>query len=123
MLEAQPAGPSDEDAPPGAAEKKARNKEVLIVEEVQNLQANRELRRMYADKAYALASDCLNFLFALIAGNAIWAAISGQQVVSDKLLFALITGVTVNVLAAFLGVIRGIFPADNGQKKPKQERK
>lgn len=107
--------PSDEDVPPP---NKKRYSEKYIEEDVQDSQANRDMRQQYAGKAYGLAWDSITFLFALVAGNAVWAAISGKQVISDQLLFALITGVTVNVLAAFLGVIRGLFPSEN--KKPKR---
>jgi hypothetical protein len=39
-----------------------------------------------------------------------------KQVISDTALIAITTGVTVNVLAAFLGVIRGLFPTDQSHK-------
>lgn len=106
--------PSDEDVPPP---NKKHYSEKYIDEDVQDSQANRDMRQQYASKAYSLAWDSITFLFALVAGNAAWAAISGKQVISDKLLFALITGVTVNVLAAFLGVIRGLFPNAYGKSK------
>jgi hypothetical protein len=35
---------------------------------------------------------------------------------SDRVVIAVTTGVTVSVLAAFLGVSRGIFPAGNGKR-------
>jgi len=108
--------PSDEDVPPP---NKKRYSEKYIDEDVQDSQANRDMRQQYAGKAYELAWDSITFLFALVTGNATWAAISGKQVISDHLLFALITGVTVNVLAAFLGVIRGLFPSSS-RKKPKR---
>lgn len=106
--------PSDEDVPPP---NKGRYSEKYIDEDVQDSQANRDMRQQYASKAYGLAWDSITFLFALVAGNAVWAAISGKQVISDQLLFALITGVTVNVLAAFLGVIRGLFPSAGKRSK------
>jgi len=40
----------------------------------------------------------------------------GKQVISDTALIAITTGVTVNVLAAFLGVIRGLFPTDKAHQ-------
>lgn len=115
-LDTQLEVPSDEDVPPP---NKKRYSEKYIDEDVQDSQANRDMRQQYASKAYGLAWDSITFLFALVAGNAVWAAISGKQVISDQLLFALITGVTVNVLAAFLGVIRGLFP-NASSRKPKR---
>lgn len=109
---------SDEDVPPT---NKNKYSEKYIDEDVQDSQANRDMRQQYASKAYSLAWDSITFLFALVAGNAVWAAISGHQVISDKLFFALITGVTVNVLAAFLGVIRGLFPNYYRQKPSRRK--
>ncbi|MGT5125632.1 hypothetical protein ACRWGX_10645, partial [Escherichia coli] len=43
----------------------------------------------------------------------------GIQIFSDKVLIAITTAVTLNVFAAFLGVIRGLFPSgkSSGEKE------
>ncbi|MDO4705731.1 MAG: hypothetical protein Q4A98_05935 [Comamonadaceae bacterium] len=98
------------DAPPG----KSRGRS-LADEEVEDKKHTREMRGVYASKAYKLAKTALAGwgVFLLIAG--ISNACNGQPMFSDKIVIAVTTGVTVSVLAAFLGVIRGIFPAGNGK--------
>lgn len=88
----------------------------LKSEEVLDKQANRNLRDTYARKAYELAADCIHFWIFLILANGLITAMLGKQVISDTALIAITTGVTVNVLAAFLGVIRGLFPTDQSHK-------
>lgn len=87
-----------------------RRKEDLQIEEVLDKQADRGLRDVYSQKAYELAADCIHFWIFLVLANALILALLDKQVVSDTVLIAVTTGVTVNVLAAFLGVIRGLFP-------------
>lgn len=87
-----------------------RRKGDLRTEEVLDKQANRGLRDTYAKKAHELAEDCIHFWIFLILANGLIAALLGKQVISDTVVIAVTTGVTVNVLAAFLGVVRGLFP-------------
>lgn len=114
-----------EDAPPigmpelAAAPQAPRRKVDLKSEEVLDKQANRSLRDTYAKKAYELAADCIHFWIFLILANGLITAMLGKQVISDTALIAITTGVTVNVLAAFLGVIRGLFPTDKAGKDEK----
>lgn len=93
-----------------------RRKGDLKSEEVLDKQANRSLRDTYAKKAYELAADCIHFWIFLILANGLITAMLGKQVISDTALIAITTGVTVNVLAAFLGVIRGLFPTDKAHQ-------
>lgn len=93
-----------------------RRKGDLKSEEVLDKQANRSLRDTYAKKAYELAADCIHFWIFLILANGLITAMLGKQVISDTALIAITTGVTVNVLAAFLGVIRGLFPTDKANQ-------
>jgi hypothetical protein len=116
---------SNEDVP-FEAKRKGGVSEELMVEEINNQKANRELRRVYADKAYELASGCIQFWAVAISANGIIFVLLGKQMISDNAMIAITTGVTVNVLAAFLGVIRGLFPSDSPRatsdkklKKPK----
>ncbi len=107
--------PVDEDQPPVSAKpveakRTTPIKEEIIQEELLDQQSNRGLRETYADKAYDLARQCIYFWALIIAANAVFYAVSGKTVISDQALIVITTGVTVNVLAAFLGVIRGLFP-------------
>lgn len=117
----QVALPSNEDVPPPASKRKSTVKEDLIFEEVSNQKANRELRSTYAGKAYKLAFGCIQFWAVAISLNAIIYVLTGKLMISDNAMIAITTGVTVNVLAAFLGVIRGLFPSDSIKSKRKKK--
>jgi hypothetical protein len=58
----------------------------------------------------------------MIGSQGIIKAITGIEMWSDKVIIAVTTGVTVSVLAAFLGVIRGLFGSNgsNGNGKEKK---
>ncbi|WP_067065636.1 hypothetical protein [Roseateles chitosanitabidus] len=75
-----------------------------------DMRSNRELREKYASKAYGLALACLALWAICVGAQGVVNAISGIEMWSDQVLIAVTTGVTVSVLAAFLGVIRGLFP-------------
>ncbi|WP_431100162.1 hypothetical protein [Roseateles noduli] len=79
-------------------------------ERIANSRANRHLRQIYAAKAYGLAAGCIGLWAALLAVQGGTKAATGIDLWSDQVLIAVTTGVTVSVLAAFLGVIRGLFP-------------
>ena len=135
-VDVQVAAPASEDAPPpnmpapaaeamsqvptpaaeGPQQAMRRKGDTFETEEVRDKRANRQLRDIYAAKAYELAADCIHFWIFLILANGLITAMLGKQVISDTALIAITTGVTVNVLAAFLGVIRGLFPIDKACK-------
>lgn len=98
---------SNEDAPPS---KVIDGQERLIAERVQDHQANRALRNKYAGKAYDLACRGLVFWGLAISATGVAYGVTGRQMLSDSVLIAITAGATINVLAAFLGVIRGLFP-------------
>lgn len=104
---------SAKDAPPEPSDSSHR---LLEDEEIQDKKHTREMRGIYAGKAYKIAKCALAgwAVFLLVAG--ISNACTGQPMYSDRVVIAVTTGVTVSVLAAFLGVIRGIFPAGNGKR-------
>ncbi|MFM0292788.1 MULTISPECIES: hypothetical protein [Paraburkholderia] len=121
-----PANSPNEDEPPASgsdAPRKDDNNVLLIEQEVENHKANRELRNKYAGKAYDLACGGLVFWGVALSATGIVFVLTGRQMLSDKVLIAITTGATVNVLAAFLGVIRGLFPNASGAPKEKSEKK
>ena len=89
--------------------------QTLRHEWAEDLRANRQLRATYADRAHGLAAGCLVMWTMLLAAQGAIKALSGADLWSDQVIVAVTTGVTVSVLAAFLGVIRGLFP---GKDKP-----
>lgn len=98
-------GSAIEDKPP---ETSVKNDE-LHPEVVADMQHNRGLREKYADRAYQLAFGCLWWWGLMLSAQGIVNICLGNPPWSDKVIIAVTTGVTVSVLAAFLGVIRGLF--------------
>jgi hypothetical protein len=88
----------------------------LVDQEVQNHIANRKLRENYSEKAYQIAKGGICFWIISLSATGIIFGITGKQMLSDKILIAITTGATVNTLAAFLGVIRGLFPSNAKEK-------
>lgn len=78
-------------------------------EEVADRRHNRDLREKYSDKAYRLATGCLTMWAMMLGTQGAIKALTGVEMWSDQVIIAVTTGVTVSVLAAFLGVIRGLF--------------
>jgi hypothetical protein len=83
-----------------------------------------ELRGEYAEKAYRLAARSIWF-WIIVIGVEIYVQLLSpgeKRVLSDPVLIAITTGCTVNVLAAFLGVIRGLFPSASKAKGEKSKK-
>jgi len=106
--------PESEDAPP---EKKlesegasSENKSTdVTIQQVADMEANRELRGRHAKDAYRLAGLCLVMWWIVVLLQGAGKAFFEVEVWDSTVMIAITTGVTVNVLAAFLGVIRGLF--------------
>lgn len=77
---------------------------------VADMRHNRQLRERFADRAHRMAVACLAAWLSLLGAQGLIQALAGIALWSDQVLIAITTGVTVSVLAAFLGVIRGLFP-------------
>lgn len=82
----------------------------IIKQAIADMAANRDMRRLYSAKAYRLAAACLVMWTTLLVVQGTIKALFDIEMWSDQVLIAVTTGVTVSVLAAFLGVIRGLFP-------------
>jgi len=96
------------DAPPAN-----KSHELALTDQhIANMQANRELRGRHAKYAYRLARACLVMWWIVVLAQGIGKAFFDMEVWSSTVMIAITTGVTVNVLAAFLGVIRGLFGKD-----------
>lgn len=91
----------------------------LEQQEVENHKHNRGLRGIYADKAHQLAIGCISIWTIMLGAQGVVKAATGIEMWSDKVLIAVTTGVTVSVLAAFLGVIRGLFGPLGGGRNSK----
>jgi hypothetical protein len=87
-------------------------------EDMRNQQEERMLRRQYANKAFVLACVILGF-WGIIISVGVWSGMTGGHLkpLSDKVLMAITAGATANVFAAFLSVIRGLFPSSRTREK------
>ena len=84
-----------------------------------DIRSYRQLRETYAGRAYGIAIVCLSLWALLVGSQGVVNGIAGIAMWSDQVLIAVTTGVTVSVLAAFLGVIRGLFPGKD--KEPAKD--
>lgn len=110
-------GPTAQTSPAEDKPPEDSKEDLVKLQTAADMAANRGLREKYADKAYNLATGCLSMWVVLLGASGIINALQGREMWSDKVIIAVTTGVTVSVLAAFLGVIRGLFPNHATQKK------
>jgi len=97
------------DEPPSKQSQDQSPEVALTVQQVANLEANRGLRDEYAKRAYRLVRGSLVVWWSVVLFQGVGSAFFNVEVWSSSVIIAVTTGVTVNVLAAFLGVIRGLF--------------
>lgn len=105
-----------EDAPPKKRGGGVQKTDQMVEEQVADMKANRGLRETHADRAYEIAQGSICAWWVMIALSGIIKAVTDKDMWSDKVMIAVTTAVTVSVLAAFLGVIRGLFPNGNNAK-------
>jgi hypothetical protein len=79
--------------------------------ELRNANSNIKLRKRYAKKAYALAGGCIVFWIIIVGIQAITHLVTNKSALDASVLIAITTGCTVNVLTAFVAVVKGLFPA------------
>jgi len=85
-------------------------------EKTAGLEQNRFLRKEYAEKAFLFAWIGLGFWAFIIFFYALIFICSGERILSDAVLIAITSATTVNLFAAFIGVIRGLFPVKKYDK-------
>ena len=83
-------------------------------EELKRLKHDRKLRKSYARSARHLAQVAVVFWIFMFTSAALHNLATGRPFLSDGALITLTAGATVNILAALLGVIRGLFPGAQG---------
>jgi len=76
--------------------------------------ANRELRERFAEKAYKVAKWGL-YGWGCVLSISVIGNVLQVKTFSDEVLIAITSATTLNLFAAFLGVIRGLFPHKNSQ--------
>jgi len=90
--------------------------DALTIQDVEDRKADRALREKFGDKAYKVVRKTL-YGWAILLFCYGFSSIFGFKIFPDEVMIAITTAVTLNVFAAFLGVIRGLFPAS---KPPKE---
>ncbi|HDS6330270.1 TPA: hypothetical protein QHZ22_003807 [Escherichia coli] len=110
---------SCEDIPPDeSSEGRIRARvytDALLYQDVEDRTANRKLRQRFAEKAYKVAKYGLYWWAVVLLLSAV-GKITGVEVFSDNVLIAVTSASTLNLFAAFLGVIRGLFPSRGGKE-------
>ncbi|MEX6255441.1 hypothetical protein AB6F62_20330 [Providencia huaxiensis] len=82
-----------------------------LEQDIEDRKADRNLRDKFGDKAYSVVRKTLYGWAVLLVVYAFCKLFFGKELFSDKVLIAITTAVTLNTFAAFLGVIRGLFPS------------
>ena len=80
---------------------------------------NIQMRKECANKAFSLASYGVYFWMVVVVLDLVILGTTHQHALSDTALATITAGATVNVLAAFLGVIRGLFPGRRPESSDK----
>lgn len=97
-------------------EEKSSEKDLMLLnEEVEDRKADRALREKFGDKAYKVVRKTL-YGWAILLFCYGYSKVFGFTIFPDEVMIAITTAVTLNVFAAFLGVIRGLFPAGKKDK-------
>ncbi|EOC7053225.1 hypothetical protein ACU81H_004778 [Salmonella enterica] len=114
-----PAISSREDVPPDEIihGKPARDyTDDLRYQDVEDRSANRALRQRFAEKAYKVAKYGLYWWAVVLLLSAV-GKVCKVELFSDNVLIAVTSASTLNLFAAFLGVIRGLFPNSKAEKE------
>jgi len=80
------------------------------LETIKDREADRELRKSYARKAFWFAWIGFGFWAAILIIYVVIFMCADKKIFSDAVLIAVTSATTVNLFAAFIGVIRGLFP-------------
>lgn len=91
---------------------------MLLNEEVEDRKADRALREKFGDKAYKVVRKTL-YGWAILLFCYGYSKIFGFTIFPDNVMIAITSAVTLNIFAAFLGVIRGLFPSQKNKKEEK----
>lgn len=83
--------------------------ELLLLQQIENHKADRDLRERFGNKAYRVVKKSL-YGWAILLIIYGLCKFFGREVFPEKVMLAITAAVTLNVFAAFLGVIRGLFP-------------
>lgn len=112
---------SDQDEQPKL--EASRGSDAEIKQDVKDQKAERQLRKKYAGRAFWFAVGGVAFWAVLLVWSGSSTYYSTKAPFSDNLLIAITTATSINLFAAFLGVIRGLFPTGGKKRKEKPKKK
>lgn len=84
---------------------------LILLQDIEDRKADRDLRERFGDKAYNVVRKALYGWAVVLAAAAFCKFFFDKEIFSDNVLIAITSAVTLNTFAAFLGVIRGLFPS------------
>lgn len=84
---------------------------------VKDQKAERQLRKLYAGRAFWFAVAGVAFWGLMLVWTGCATYYTSKPPFSDNVLIAITTATSINLFAAFLGVIRGLFPANGKRSK------
>lgn len=90
---------------------------LLAREAIEDKRADRELRKNFGEKAYNIVRKTLYGWVFLLGTYAFFRFFFNKCIFSDNVLIAITSAVTLNTFAAFLGVIRGLFPSNKPSER------
>ncbi|WP_029687115.1 hypothetical protein [Tatumella saanichensis] len=108
------------ETPAGEArrEETSSEKDLMLNEAVEDRKADRALREKFGDKAYKVVRKTL-YGWSILLFCYGFSRIFGYTIFPDDVMIAITTAVTLNIFAAFLGIIRGLFPSAKEAKDNK----
>lgn len=93
---------------------------VTANETLQDMRANRELRNKYSFKAYKIVKKSLWGWAILLTAYVLIKLLTknesnthGFEIFSDTVLIAITSATTLNIFAAFLSLVKGLFPSQD----------
>lgn len=117
---------SNTDEPPDTEDKEATERfetgektNILLQEDVEDRKADRALREKFGDKAYKVVRKTL-YGWSILLFCYGFCKLFGHEIFPDNVMIAITSAVTLNIFAAFLGVIRGLFPSQRSPKPSKE---
>ncbi|WP_085166146.1 hypothetical protein [Gilliamella bombi] len=116
------------DFAPQPKEDQGRDQSVVrnkLHEEIEDIKANRELRDKYLFKAFKVVKKSLWGWAILLFVYGVVKFLTrhengGFEIFSDQVLIATTSATTLNIFAAFLSLIRGLFPSIKIKKEKKK---
>lgn len=107
----------DQDEQPEIENRLVERDDSELREKLKDQKAERKLRKKYAGRAFWFAVGGVSFWALLLVWTGCATYYATKPPFSDNVLIAITTATSINLFAAFLGVIRGLFPTSGRRGK------